>query len=104
MREVPIRTCIGCRAPGPASRMVRLLAPDGQLRLAKQGARQSEDEVGGARGRGAWLHPTCFASAVKSGAFSRAFRRQVVISDPEGLLTCMHAACGLSINVQGDSR
>jgi predicted RNA-binding protein YlxR (DUF448 family) len=105
MRHLPERTCIGCRKVCPASELVRLIAPEGQVRLADHG-RGHITMMGaiGKRGRGAWVHPHCFVLALKGGAMSRAFRRQVEVTDRETLLAQMHAACGRSINVQGDSR
>jgi uncharacterized protein len=92
----PERTCIGCRRVCAARELVRLIAPDGQVQIAPR----RKDE-GKKWGRGAWVHPGCITSALKSGAMSRAFRRQVVASDANTLLAQMHSAYGQSLNGQG---
>jgi len=103
MPNPPERTCIGCRIVCPASELVCLIAPAGQVRLARPGPGQSAvDEAGRKRGRGAWVHARCLPAAVK--AMGRAFRRQVEIPKVDTLLAQMHVASGRSINAQGDSR
>jgi predicted RNA-binding protein YlxR (DUF448 family) len=103
MRKPPERTCIGCRTVCPASELVCLIAPEGQVRLARCGPVQSEaDPPGRKRGRGAWVHARCLPAAAK--AMGRAFRRQVEIPKVDTLLAQMHVASGRSINAQGDSR
>jgi hypothetical protein len=101
MRHSPERTCIGCRTVCPASELVRLIAPDGRVRVVQVGHRYgaSSSEK---RGRGAWVHPRCLAAALKS--MGRAFRRQVEVLDRETLLAQVHSASGQSINAQGDLR
>jgi len=103
MRKPPERTCVGCRTVCPASELVCLIAPAGQVRLARRGPEQAAvGEVAGKRGRGAWVHARCLPAAVK--AMGRAFRRQVEIPQVDTLLAQMHVASGRSINAQGDSR
>ena len=101
MRHSPERTCIGCRTVCPASELVLLIAPDGQVRVARAGHRHASG-MAEKRGRGAWVHPRCMAAAFK--AMGRAFRRQVEVSDQETLLAQVHSASGQSINAQGDLR
>ncbi|QYH36515.1 YlxR family protein [Salinibacterium sp. M195] len=62
-----VRTCIGCRASGSRSSLLRVIASHGAV-VADQSATLP--------GRGAWLHPTstCFDSAVKRRAFTRALK------------------------------
>ena len=102
MRKPPERTCGGCRKVCPASDVVCLIAPEGQVRLAQRGPGQSAEEAGRKRGRGAWVHARCLPAAAK--AMGRAFRRQVEIPKLDTLLAQMHVASGRSINAQGDSR
>lgn len=102
MHEPPARTCVGCRTVCPASELICLIAPDGQVRLARRGPGQSKDESAGKRGRGAWAHSRCLPAALK--VMGRAFRRQVEIPKVDTLLAQMHVASGRSINAQGDSR
>ena len=102
MRKPPERTCVGCRKVCPASDLVCLIAPEGQVRLARRGPGQSAEEAGRKRGRGAWVHARCLPAAAK--AMGRAFRRQVEIPKLDTLLAQMHVASGRSINAQGDSR
>jgi predicted RNA-binding protein YlxR (DUF448 family) len=72
--HVAERTCIGCRRRAPASQLARLSLSAGDARVVVWGGR-------GARppGRGASLHvdPTCVRTALKTGAFGRAFRAGV---------------------------
>jgi predicted RNA-binding protein YlxR (DUF448 family) len=74
----PARTCIGCRAVCPASELVRLCVAEDRVRVSSA-----------SRGRGAWLHPRaeCLQAAVRTRAFARAFRRNVVAPAMEDLLT-----------------
>jgi predicted RNA-binding protein YlxR (DUF448 family) len=102
MGKPPGRTCIGCRTVCPASELVHLIAPEGQVRLARRGPGQVADESTGKRGRGAWVHARCLPAALKTMA--RAFRRQVEIPKVDTLLAQMHVASGRSIDAQGDSR
>ena len=103
MRHSPERTCIGCRTVCPASELVRLIAPEGRVRVAQVGRRQAPASgLVEKRGRGAWVHPRCLAAAGK--AMGRAFRRQVEILDRETFLAQVHSASGQSINAQGDLR
>ena len=63
----PVRTCIGCRASGGRSSLLRVVAANGVV---------VADPSATLAGRGAWLHPTvaCAENAVKRRAFGRAFR------------------------------
>ncbi|MGD0838879.1 MAG: YlxR family protein [Polyangia bacterium] len=98
----PERTCVGCRAPGPASSMVRLIAPDGRVR-ALTGRARDELMPGAKRGRGAWVHLGCLGQALARGALERAFRRQVEIGEQLALLARAHGAPGRPIT-SGNSR
>jgi uncharacterized protein len=104
MGHTPERTCIGCKTVCPASELVCLIAPAGQVRLARRGRGrgQAADESAAKRGRGAWVHARCLPAATK--AMGRAFRQQVQIPKVDTLLAQMHVASGRSINAQGDSR
>ena len=64
----PVRTCVGCRATGPRSALLRVVAyRDGSL-VVDVGRRMP--------GRGAWLHPDpgCLEKAERRRAFGRALR------------------------------
>jgi predicted RNA-binding protein YlxR (DUF448 family) len=105
MPRVPVRTCIGCRTACPAAELVCLIAPEGRVRVAQRGPGQAAaDEAPGKRGRGAWVHPHCLATALTGGALARAFRGQVEVSDREALLARAHSAHGRSSDAQGDAR
>lgn len=68
-----IRTCIGCRAARPAHELVRFALRDGDV-----------VEGRAAPGRGAWLcrgNEQCRSAALRTRAFSRAFRRPVVVAE-----------------------
>ncbi|GEA80021.1 YlxR family protein [Cellulomonas uda] len=72
----PVRTCVGCRATGLRSALLRVVAvPDGAGRpaLVVDVARRMP-------GRGAWLHldPGCLELATRRRAFGRALRLQAV--------------------------
>ncbi|MGV8850980.1 MAG: YlxR family protein [Rhodoglobus sp.] len=62
-----VRTCIGCRASGSRSSLLRVIASHGAV-VADYSATRP--------GRGAWLHPTstCYETAVKRRAFERALK------------------------------
>ncbi|WP_456845186.1 YlxR family protein [Cellulomonas sp. P5_C6] len=65
----PVRTCVGCRATGPRSALLRVVADhDGARLLVDVGRRMP--------GRGAWLHPDpgCLEKAERRRAFGRALR------------------------------
>jgi predicted RNA-binding protein YlxR (DUF448 family) len=81
--HIPTRTCLGCRAVGPSSELVRLVLSGKELALAARSA-----------GRGAWLHPRpeCVRAAVKARAFSRAFRQTVIFSAVDDLIAAVTAA------------
>ena len=103
IRKPPERTCVGCRKVRPVSELVCLIAPEGQVLLARRGPGQpAANEPGRKRGRGAWVHARCLTAASK--AMGRAFRRQVELPKLDTLLAQMHVASGWSINAQGDSR
>ena len=97
MASSPERTCIGCRTVGPASSMVRLVAPDGCVRVL--GRAKTPEKVG----RGAWVHRECLTEAIKRGAMARAFRRQVEVGDGSALFAQAHCVPGRSITA-GKSR
>jgi uncharacterized protein len=102
---LPVRTCIGCRTACPATELVCLIAPAGQVRLARRGPGQAAaDEAGGQRGRGAWAHPGCLTAALAAGVLARAFRRRVEVSERETLLARAHTARGRFTDGQGDPR
>jgi predicted RNA-binding protein YlxR (DUF448 family) len=71
-RTASIRTCIGCRQACAAPELVRFVLIDGRPRA---------DVARPRSGRGASLHPSepCVRAALKTGAFSRAFRRNVPV-------------------------
>ena len=101
MGNSPERTCVGCRKVCPASELICLIAPEGQVCVARRG-QVAGGESGRKRGRGAWVHARCLPAAAK--AMGRAFRRQVEIPQLDSLLAQVHVASGRSINAQGDSR
>ncbi|WP_324653069.1 YlxR family protein [Georgenia sp. H159] len=67
--EGQVRTCVGCRATGPRSVLVRVVLVPHTLRAVV-------DERTDAPGRGAWLHAdqTCLDLAERRRAFPRALR------------------------------
>lgn len=81
--HTPVRTCIGCRGTEDHTKLVRLVLggvtgsrsvlPDWRRRMP---------------GRGAWLHldDACLQTALKRGAFNRAFRGRVDATSLAGLL------------------
>jgi len=78
-RHTPQRTCLGCRQVMEQHELVRyVLAPDGQLLV---------DYRGRLPGRGAYtcLSRECLRLAVQRRQFQRAFRRDSLVVDPEGL-------------------
>lgn len=67
-RELPARTCVGCRERAPKGELVRVArSPAGPVAL---------DPTGSAAGRGAYVHPVagCVEEAFRRGAFARALR------------------------------
>ncbi|MCR6689659.1 MAG: YlxR family protein [Cellulomonas sp.] len=69
-----MRTCVGCRATGPRSALLRVVAatsPAGSPALVVDVGRRMP-------GRGAWLHPepACLELATRRRAFGRALRLQ----------------------------
>lgn len=61
--RVPIRMCVGCRATGEQSELVRVARTASGFEVGRT-----------APGRGAWLHPGCGAQALKRRAIPRALR------------------------------
>ena len=63
----PLRTCVGCRATGPRSALLRVVAVQDELVV---------DVARRMPGRGAWLHPDpgCLEKAERRRAFGRALR------------------------------
>ncbi|MBT0995745.1 YlxR family protein [Cellulomonas sp. DKR-3] len=69
----PVRTCVGCRATGPRSALLRVVA------ATTSGSPVLVVDVGRRMpGRGAWLHPDleCLELASRRRAFGRALRLQ----------------------------
>jgi len=64
----PVRTCVGCRATGPRSALLRVIAAHDDTLVVDVGRRMP--------GRGAWLHPDpdCLEKAERRRAFGRALR------------------------------
>ena len=64
----PLRTCVGCRATGPRSALLRVVVDREGTLLVDVGRRMP--------GRGAWLHPDpgCLEKAERRRAFGRALR------------------------------
>lgn len=91
MASSPERTCIGCRAVGPASEMLRLVAPNGRV-VVLAGKDRADAAPKGKRGRGAWVHMACITRALERGALARAFRRQVEAGEQLTLLARAHGA------------
>ena len=71
-KSIPLRTCISCRSKKEKSELVRYVLVNNIV---------TQDHIGRKPGRGAYLcnSQTCFDRAVKSHAFSRAFRRPVTV-------------------------
>ncbi|WP_146841935.1 YlxR family protein [Cellulomonas composti] len=70
----PVRTCVGCRATGPRSTLLRVVAA-----ATETGAPVLVVDVRRRMpGRGAWLHPDpgCLELATRRRAFGRALRLQ----------------------------
>ena len=69
-RQLPLRTCIGCRARRPQAELVRMArGPDGTLAVGRT-----------LPGRGAWLCQAslpCFDAAVRRRGFAKALRVKV---------------------------
>ncbi|NNH08040.1 YlxR family protein [Cellulomonas fimi] len=68
----PVRTCVGCRATGPRSALLRVV-----VSTAVPGSPELVVDVGRRMpGRGAWLHPdrACLELAERRRAFGRALR------------------------------
>jgi uncharacterized protein len=80
--HTPVRTCVGCRGREDHTKLVRLVL---------DGVTGSRSVVPDPRrrmpGRGAWLHPdpACLQTALKRGAFNRAFRGPVDATALDGL-------------------
>ncbi|MFN0026533.1 MAG: YlxR family protein [Acidimicrobiales bacterium] len=66
----PIRTCVGCRQRHPQQQLARFVADTQGCLIQDRGH----------PGRGAWLcrdQPTCWDSACRRNAWTRALRRRV---------------------------
>lgn len=71
MSSSPNRLCLGCREMKPKSELIRIVrSPEGEVLF---------DVVGKRNGRGGYLcrDESCYNRAVKSKAFSRAFKTQI---------------------------
>ncbi|WP_421740809.1 YlxR family protein [Cellulomonas sp.] len=70
----PVRTCVGCRATGPRSALLRVVVR--QESAANVSAVLFVDVDRRMPGRGAWLHPDpgCLEKAERRRAFGRALR------------------------------
>ncbi|WP_376779558.1 YlxR family protein [Gleimia hominis] len=68
-RNVPVRTCVGCRRRKPASDMVRYVWDASAQTVVLDSSRKRS-------GRGAWMcdDPKCQQRAERTRAFNRAFR------------------------------
>ena len=66
----PVRTCVGCRATGPRSALLRVVAVSGSTVVLVVDVNRTMP------GRGAWLHPDpgCLEKAERRRAFGRALR------------------------------
>jgi predicted RNA-binding protein YlxR (DUF448 family) len=84
-KHVPARTCVGCRKVCPAPELVRLVLTGAGMAVALAGS------MGG---RGAWLHPSaeCARSAIKTRAFSRAFRKNLDFPTTDDLIAAVLSA------------
>lgn len=75
MSATPIRTCVGCRQQVEQTSLHRLaLSPtSGNVPTVVFDAKRSLP------GRGAWIHTDqkCLSTALKKGAFNRAFKTRV---------------------------
>ncbi|MBO3103182.1 YlxR family protein [Cellulomonas fengjieae] len=71
----PLRTCVGCRATGPRSALLRVVVERGGTGAVE--VPELVVDVGRRMpGRGAWLHPEpgCLEKAERKRAFGRALR------------------------------
>ena len=78
-KEEPKRTCLGCRESLEKSKLLRfVLAPDGTV---------VPDLTNKLPGRGAYtcIKASCLRKACDRNQFSRAFKTNVSVSDPNGL-------------------
>lgn len=78
-KEEPKRTCLGCRESLDKSKLLRfVLAPDGAV---------VPDLTNKLPGRGAYtcMKASCLRKACDRNQFSRAFKTNVSVSDPDGL-------------------
>jgi predicted RNA-binding protein YlxR (DUF448 family) len=68
----PVRTCVGCRATGPRSVLLRVVLASGAVGTPAVVV----DVARTLPGRGAWLHPEsrCLELAERRRAFPRALR------------------------------
>lgn len=78
-KEMPERTCLGCRLVIEKSSLVRFaLGTDGRLQ---------PDFTGRLSGRGAYTCPreSCLRAALKRNAFQRALKKETVVPGPDRL-------------------
>ena len=74
--RTPVRTCIGCRQAKPAAELLR-------CRLDADERAVCGALAGRLGGRGAWVcagSVTCFDTAVRRGAFARAWKRRMDVN------------------------
>lgn len=77
-KNVPMRTCVGCRQVKPKSELIRVVSGENGLAV-DPGARQN--------GRGVYICPDaeCIKAAAKNSGFKRSLRRNIENSDLEKL-------------------
>lgn len=78
--EKPQRTCLGCRESKDGDQLIRyVLSPDSEL---------VPDLDGKLPGRGAYtcMKAACLAAAVKQRQFSRSFKREIRVPQPEEMV------------------
>lgn len=75
MKRVPERTCIGCLAKKPKTKLIRLVVKRGKVVV---------DRTREAHGRGAYLckrgrgiSQSCLKQAIKKNAFKKTFREKI---------------------------
>ena len=88
----PIRTCLGCGQRSPKEELIRIVMPDGTLRV---------DEAGRLPGRGAYLCPetACISSLLKKqGKLSYSLRVSVSRAAEEAfLMELLHRRDGKAV-------
>ena len=83
--SAPGRTCLGCRQVKDQKDLRRLVLVGG----GDEKVKVVWDDGRKLGGRGAWIcrdHDDCLALSIKRRSFNRAFRVQVYIEPPDGLL------------------